>query len=111
MEQKSLKQRVREYDESKEFSKYRSHWCDSVHHFFHDGYLFWTNESWIEARLNECDYTRLYQYIIRKLEIELRKEKLTDEDKKYLTERLTANRQMFYQELSSMIQEYCIGRR
>jgi hypothetical protein len=43
------------------------------------------------------------------LEIELRDEYLTDEDRKYLTERLKDNKQMFYQELSSMIRDYCIG--
>jgi hypothetical protein len=109
MEEKSLQERVREYDESREFSEYRHYWCDSVYHFFYDGYLFWTNEDWIDARLKACDYVSLYKYIIRKLEIELRDKNLTDEDRKYLMDRLNDNKQMFYKELSSMIRDYCIG--
>ena len=109
MEKRSLQQRIREYSESQEFSKYERYWCNSVYHFFYDGHLFWTNECWIDARLKECDYVSLYQYIIRKLEAELRKENLTDEDRKYLTDRLNDNKHMFYQELSSMIRNYCIG--
>ena len=109
MEEKSLRQKVSDYVESERFFRYRRTWTEHCHHFFEDGYLFWTNENWIEARLQECDYVRLYQYIIRKLEIELKNKNLTDKDRKYLTERLKDNRQMFYQELSSMIRDYCIG--
>ena len=109
MEEKSLQRRVIEYSESQGFSKYDEYWCENVHHFFYDGYLFWTNESWIHARLLECDYVSLYRHIIRKLEIELRKTNLTDRDRKYLTDRLNDNKHMFYKELSGMIQEYCIG--
>ena len=109
MEEKSLRQKVSDYVESERFFRYRRTWIESCHHFFKDGYLFWTNENWIEARLQECDYVRLYQYIIRKLEIELKNKNLTDKDRKYLTDRLKDNRQLFYQELSVMIKQYCIG--
>lgn len=109
MEEKSLQEQVREYNESQEFSKYRSYWMDSVYHFFYDGYLVWANEDWIDAKLKACDHRSLYKYIIIKLEIRLNNKNLTDKDRKYLAERLTINRQMFYNELSSMIQEYCIG--
>jgi hypothetical protein len=109
MEEKSLRKKVIVYSHSEQFAKYRCEWIESCHHFFYDGYLFWTNEEWINARLNACDYVSLYQYIIRKLEIELRKENLTDEDRKYLTERLEENKHMFYNELSDMIKQYCIG--
>ena len=109
MEEKGLRERVFDYADSEQFAKYKSKWTESCHHFFYDGYLFWTNENWIDARLSECDYVRLYQYIIRKLEIELRNKNQTDKDRKYLTSRLNDNRQMFYKELSSMIRDYCIG--
>lgn len=109
MEEKSLQEQVREYSESQEFSKYNHYWSDNVHHFFYDGYLVWANECWIDVKLKECDYVSLYQYIIRKLEMKLKNKNLTNQNREYLTERLTVNRQMFYNELSSMIQDYCIG--
>ena len=110
MEKRSLQQKVIDYAESEQFAKYKRKWIENCHHFFYDGYLFWTNEEWINARLNENDLVRIYQYIIRKLEIELRNNKrLTDKDRKYLTDRLNDNKQMFYQELSCMIRDYCIG--
>ena len=109
MEEKSLRQKVADYVNSEQFAEYGRKWIESCHHFFYDGHLFWTNECWIDARLNECDYIRIYQYLIRKLEIELRNKNLTDEDRRYLTQRLNDNRQMFYKELSSIIRDYCIG--
>jgi hypothetical protein len=109
MEEKSLQEQVREYDESQEFSEYRFYWTDRVYYFFYDGYLCSTNEHWIDAKLKACDYASLYKHIITKLEMKLKNENLTDQDRKYLTERLTDNRQMFYNELASMIRDYCIG--
>lgn len=109
MKEKSLRQQVIEYSQSQEFSQYERYWCEKVHHFFYDGYIFWTNENWIDARLKECDYVCIYRHIIRKLETKLKYENLSDEDREYLTERLTENRHMFYKELSGMILEYCIG--
>lgn len=108
--EESLRKKVIVYTHSERFVKYKYKWIENCHHFFEDGYLFLINEEWIDARLNECDYVSLYQYIIRRLERELRDNKnLTDEDRKYLTDRLKDNRQMFFRELLCMIQDYCIG--
>jgi hypothetical protein len=109
MEEQSLQEQVREYSESPAFSEYGYYWSDRVYHFFYDGYLFSTNECWIDAKLKACDYASLYKHIITKLEMKLKNKNLTDKDRKYLAERLTDNRQMFYNELASMIRDYCIG--
>ena len=104
----TLKEDLREFCESEEYGLMQNKWISQVMHFFEDGKLCGISLIWIDKKLEECDYTTLYQRIIRSFERDIERQVVLYEDLDLLKERLRINKQMFYQELSEMIYHYCI---
>lgn len=108
--EKFLSDKVNEYYKNEEFQEYARKWADTTYDFFFDFCVLNLNMHWLVAKLSECRYVDIYKSIIRKYVQLLDNDTyIREENIAYIKDRLSANRQAFFRELSGMIADYCIG--